>query len=206
MRSPQQALWHLIALNLGRLTMYCALGALVYSIGYLVFINLDLANISRWMRVISGLIVVLIGVQLLLNEKRPFGFLEFLGNKLWEKGNRFMNLGSGKLSRSYSNGLIWGLLPCGLVYGVLLTTAFADGIASSSLIMLGFGLGTLPSLTLTGMFYRKYRQTLSSGSVQTAGGLFFIAGGLMTITAPFWISTEFMNAYPQLNSVFCITG
>ncbi len=48
-------------------------------------------------------------------------------------------------AKALSLGVIWGWLPCGLVYSTL-TWALASGsIVSGASIMLFFGLGTLPA-------------------------------------------------------------
>ena len=55
--------------------------------------------------------------------------------------------------------MIWGWLPCGLVYSTL-TWALASGTAiSGAVIMAGFGLGTLPAL----LAVRAGADWLSSG-------------------------------------------
>jgi sulfite exporter TauE/SafE len=48
-------------------------------------------------------------------------------------------------------GLLWGLVPCALVYSVLPLAMFAGGLWQGAAVMLAFGLGTLPSLGATGL-------------------------------------------------------
>ncbi|HKM62638.1 MAG TPA: sulfite exporter TauE/SafE family protein [Acidisphaera sp.] len=56
--------------------------------------------------------------------------------------------GGGTLQREYATGLALGLLPCGLLYGTLGLAAAAPGPAGGMLVMLVFGLGTVPALVL----------------------------------------------------------
>ena len=49
------------------------------------------------------------------------------------------------------SGLIWGFLPCGMVYASLLTAMLTGSGAGGVLLMAGFGLGTLPSVTATAL-------------------------------------------------------
>jgi hypothetical protein len=151
-------------------------------------------------------VILLIGIQLLNGNQKPFHFLERLGTVLWKPMSRLIKHNSAHYKQSFISGLAWGFLPCGLVYGVLLTALFAEGLSNSALIMLGFGMGTLPAMLLMGSSYQWFRTWTRSASVQIAGGSFFIFGGVLMLTAPWWISKEFLKDYPQLlNMVFCVT-
>jgi len=49
-------------------------------------------------------------------------------------------------------GLCWGLLPCGLVYSILLTAAASGDALHGGVVMFVFGLGTLPSMLGMSLF------------------------------------------------------
>ena len=55
---------------------------------------------------------------------------------------------SRRLLRRYAAGLAWGLVPCGMVYAALALALLAGSAASGALVMLAFGLGTLPNLLM----------------------------------------------------------
>lgn len=205
-RSQRQASLHLLLLNVGRITTYVLLGAIFTTLGYGVIATLNLNITAYWMRVVAAALIIVIGFQLIINNQRPFQFLEPLGLAGWKKLNQYISMGSSQGQRIYINGMIWGLLPCGLVYSVMLTSVFSGSLQSTVLVMLGFGLGTLPSMLLTGMAFMRFREYLKSKGVRYIGGLFFMLGGLLMLTAPYWVSQEFINDYPVLlNSVFCLT-
>ena len=70
----------------------------------------------------------------------------------------------------------------------------------------GFGLGTLPAMLLTGSVYQQFRHRLGQRSWQNAGGMVFSLAGLLMLTAPLWVSQEFVRDYPILtNGLFCLT-
>ena len=79
-------------------------------------------------------------------------------------------------------GLIWGLLPCGLVYSVLLLAATTAEPSSGGLVMIAFGLGTMPAMIATGVSASKLAQFMSRRRV--GAGLLIIALGLATIAMP----------------------
>jgi len=91
--------------------------------------------------------IFLIGLQFLFNWQTLAG-IERLGARVWKSilpiaiRASSMPGGSGRLLL----GLCWGLLPCGLVYSVLLTASAANSPVSGAAVMLAFGLGTLPSM------------------------------------------------------------
>ena len=87
-----------------------------------------------------------------------------------------------------------------------MTTIFTDSSLSGGLIMLGFGVGTLPSLMLSGGFYMQLKSFFRNTAVRVVGGVFFIQGGMFVILAPHFVNLDFKTAYPQImSSMFCLT-
>jgi sulfite exporter TauE/SafE len=133
--------------NLGRILSYAALGlisaTLLAGLGKVL-------NVPQWsmlLRFITALMIFLIGLQFLFNWQTLAG-IERIGAKVWKhvlpvavKASSLPG-GSGRLLL----GLCWGLLPCGLVYSVILTASAAGSAVSGATVMLVFGLGTLPSM------------------------------------------------------------
>jgi len=133
--------------NLGRILSYAVLG--LVSAWILAGVGQAL-NVPRWsmlLRLVTALMIFLIGVQFLFNWQ-TLAFIERAGAKIWKRvlpvAVRAGSLpgGSGRLLL----GLCWGLLPCGLVYSVLLTASASGSAISGAGVMLAFGLGTLPSM------------------------------------------------------------
>jgi len=133
--------------NLGRLLSYAALGMI--SAWILVQAG-EVLNLPQWgmvLRLATSLMIFLIGLQFLFNWQL-LSVIERAGAKVWKLilpiAVRASSLpgGSGRLLL----GLCWGLLPCGLVYSILLTAAAAGAPLSGALVMFVFGLGTLPSM------------------------------------------------------------
>lgn len=136
-----------VLFNLGRLLSYACLGL----ISAWLFAKLGHAlNVPRWsmiLRFVTALMIFLIGLQFLLNWQTLAG-IERMGAKVWKFilpiAVRASSLpgGTGRLLL----GLCWGLLPCGLVYSVLLTASAAGSAIPGAVVMLAFGIGTLPSM------------------------------------------------------------
>ena len=136
-----------ILFNIGRILSYTALGLvsawLLASLGH----ALDVPKWSMILRFATAVMIFLIGVQFLFNWQ-TLAVIERLGAKVWKlilplavRAGRLPG-GTGRLLL----GLCWGLLPCGLVYSVLLTASAAGSAVSGAAVMLAFGVGTLPSM------------------------------------------------------------
>lgn len=48
-------------------------------------------------------------------------------------------------------GIVWGFMPCAMVYGALFTAMLAGTGAGGAALMLGFGLGTVPAVMASAM-------------------------------------------------------
>lgn len=82
-------------------------------------------------------------------------------------------------------GLIWGLTPCAMVYAALLNSLLAGSTLGGATVMLGFGLGTLPAVTISsfglfriGKLTATRRARMIAGSVLIGAGM---AGLLLTV-------------------------
>ncbi len=130
--------------NLARLVSYALLGLISASVlGGLA----DLTSLGRWLRLLTALMIFVIGLRFLF-EFRGLELIERSGAGLWKK---IMPLAMRAGQRQdwigrISLGACWGLLPCGLVYSVLLTAASTGSAAGGAMTMLAFGAGTLPAM------------------------------------------------------------
>ena len=74
-------------------------------------------------------------------------------------------------------GLVWGWLPCGLVYSVLIMAFSAASLSQGALVMLAFGLGTLPNLMLMGVFAFYFTRLARKIWVKRLAGLSVMSMG-----------------------------
>lgn len=133
--------------NFGRILSYAALG--IISATLLAGLG-KVLNVPQWsmiLRFITALMIFLIGIQFLFNWQ-TLASIERVGAKVWKRvlplAIKASSLpgGAGRLLL----GLCWGLLPCGLVYSVILTASASGSALSGAAVMLAFGLGTMPSM------------------------------------------------------------
>jgi sulfite exporter TauE/SafE len=104
-------------------------------------------------------------------------YIEHAGGLLWRRLQPLMGrlFPVTTLPRSFLLGMVWGWLPCGLVYSALVTALASGSAAHGGLQMLAFGLGTLPNLLAMGLFAERLKSLLQNIYLRRAGGL-LVAG------------------------------
>lgn len=170
-----------IAYNVGRVLSYAVLGVAVAMIGKTMVSGIP--DIAAPVRFASGVLIILVGLQLAFGW-RLLSPLENAGAKLW---NRIAPAAKGLVpvettTQALGLGLIWGWLPCGLVYSVLLLAATTTDPFGGGFVMIAFGLGTMPAMIATGLSASKLAQFLSGKRL--SAGLLIIVIGLATIAMP----------------------
>jgi uncharacterized protein len=141
--------YHQVLMHLGRLTTYVLLGAAAGQVGGIVW-QQSVIPIQRPLFALSALILIAMAFRLWRGKavKPSSGWFGIKVAQLW---SRYLgNLASGP-ARWFS-GMLWGLVPCGLVYSVLPLAFLSGSVWSGAFLMMAFGLGTLPNLLLISRF------------------------------------------------------
>ena len=180
-QSLKQQFPRAVAYNAGRVATYAILGLVVAMLGKGAVGSIP--ELAAPVRLASGLLIILVGLQVAFNW-RILSVVENAGARLWR---RVAPAAKGLVPvestlQALGLGLIWGLLPCGLVYSVLLLAATTAEPSSGGLVMIAFGLGTMPAMIATGVSASKLAQFMSRRRV--GAGLLIIALGLATIAMP----------------------
>jgi sulfite exporter TauE/SafE len=170
-----------IAYNFGRVLTYAVLGGAVAVLGKTMVDAIP--ALAAPVRLASGLLIILVGLQLAFNW-RILAPIETAGAKLWQRiapaAKGLIPVGTN--AQALGLGLIWGCLPCGLVYSVLLLAATTTEPASGGLVMIAFGIGTMPAMITTGLSASKLAQFMSGKRL--GAGLLIVLLGLATIAIP----------------------
>ena len=75
-------------------------------------------------------------------------------------------------------GGLWGWLPCGLVYAVVAWSLTTTSAVDAAVLMLGFGLGTLPAMLLAGNAFGYFKHWVRAPRVRQAAGMLVMAFGI----------------------------
>jgi len=180
-----------ITYNLGRVLSYSLLGVIVGAFGS-VIIKASPA-IASGIRMLSGIVIILVGLKVAF-DLRYLNAIERMGATLWSRiAPAARNLVPvTTLPRALGLGLIWGWLPCGLVYSVLLIAATSADATSGALIMIAFGIGTMPAMVMTGLGAAKLSQLMRRRGTRVGLGLLIVVLGVLTIAMPVsaWLAPQ----------------
>lgn len=168
-----------LAYSSGRIASYTLAGALVGAVGQTGMLLRDDVPVQHLLFALSSLMLVALGLYI-AGISGLVRRIEGLGKFLWQ---RVQPLTRGLLPvktpfQAFLLGTLWGWMPCGLVYSVLVTALASGRAESGALVMLAFGLGTLPNLLLIGMFWESIRRWVQSQQVRLAAGLLVASFGL----------------------------
>ncbi len=176
----------LITYNFGRASSYAVAGAAAGTIGFLIGDLIDIHAWSKVLRVTAGAFILVIGLCLVFRLKLPL-VNKHIGQPLWQKviSPLIKYFSSEKnLKNTYIAGLLWGWLPCGLVYSALLLALSSGSTLNGAIVMLCFALGTLPALLLSGVTLARLGSLISRNHMHRAVGVTFLIIGLWTSLVP----------------------
>ena len=187
----------ILLINLGRLLTYTILGLIFAGIIQGLALRIPVAEIGFWLRSALGLILIFLGIRIILNKNSLHSFVE--NNFLWQKAKARLHKITNKNSglANISKGMLWGLIPCGLLYGVLIAAATTQNIWQGGLFMFAFGVGTLPSMFVVAGIIKTWQQYMQSKSLRYGAGSFIVIIGIWSLFSP-WFSHQLI---PN-NSVF----
>ncbi|MDS4029108.1 MAG: sulfite exporter TauE/SafE family protein [Candidatus Contendobacter sp.] len=172
----------LLAYNLGRLLSYVVAGMLAGGVGAWAAHLLAVHQAQLGLRLLAGLFMILLGLYL-AGWWSGLARVEQAGGRLWRRieplGRRLLPVRTP--TQALGIGLVWGWLPCGLVYSVLVWAMGAGGALNGGLLMLCFGLGTLPALLAMGAFAATLAEFLRRSWIRQLVGALVIGFGMYQI-------------------------
>ncbi len=168
----------LFGYNGGRIISYAIAGAIFGSLSWLI----DNPTVQIILRTFAGIMLVLMGLYI-AQWWQILTQLEQAGGVFWKHISPFASrlLPVKNLDQAFLLGLLWGWLPCGLVYSTLIWASAASNWQLSAGLMAAFGLGTLPSMLLTGLLAKHVKDILQKQLTKHISGSIIILMGLFTI-------------------------
>lgn len=171
----------LASVSAGRILGYAIAGGLAGGVG------LGLAQLlgstgAAILRALAGTILVAIALAIAGWWRTPLAF-ERIGARAWR---RLQPLAVGLRralhgGRAVLLGVLWGWVPCGLVYSALGWAATTGGPLSAALVMVGFGLGTLPGVLLPGAAAFRLGRVVQAVSSRRVAAVMLAGFGLWTL-------------------------
>jgi sulfite exporter TauE/SafE len=181
-RSGGRLLAFTLAYNLGRILSYAVAGALFGWLGALMVAS-GSGSWTAWLpRLVAAVVTTAVGFYIAGWFPR-FARVERLGEPLWRLleplGRRLLPVRT--LTRALLYGALWGWLPCGLVYAMLIAAPAQASAVGGAVYMALFGIGTLPVMLGTGLLAGRLRDIAGRPGPRVAGGLAVIGLGLFAL-------------------------
>lgn len=180
--------------QLGRIASYSIAGLLLGSVlgGAVAVLDFDL--VRKTLRVVSAL-VLLFGALVAFGGVRDPGF--GLGQRLWQKlaplGRRLLPISN--LPRALAFGMVWGWMPCGFVYTVLLIAAMRLEPLSAAATMAAFGLGTAPALFAGALGAERLARWSRRQTARRAAGIVLLLAAALTLFGPWLPAGHWLHAW-----------
>jgi len=168
-----------LAYNLGRISSYSIAGALMGALGSIGLLLNNALPVQMTLYIGANLMMIALGLYL-TGMTQTLAFTERAGQWLWRRvqpaTKRFLPVRG--IAQALPLGMLWGWLPCGLVYSVLAMTLLTGSATRGALTMLAFGLGTLPNLMLAGLLLAKFRHVVQGRALRLGSGLLVLGFGV----------------------------
>ena len=169
-----------LSYNIGRILTYTITGALVASIGAVAEHYGFGMQVRKILTLTATSIMIFLGLYLTGWWKTAILKIENIGSVLWRRieplAKKFIPIRS--ISHALIAGILWGWLPCGLVYSALFLAMSANSISQGALIMWSFGIGTLPVLLGLGYVSTNFIAHLHKQWVRTTAGTIIFCFGI----------------------------
>jgi uncharacterized protein len=173
----------IIAYQVGRTVSYAMAGALAgAAVG--TFVDwLDMDAVRRGLRALSAVALVVAALV-------AFGALRDPGSRvgqlLWRRiaplGRRLLPVTNA--GRALGFGMVWGWMPCGFAYTVILIAALEQDALRAAATMLAFGMGTAPTMIALAYGARQAASLASGAAARCVAGTVLICSAALTLFAP----------------------
>lgn len=181
LRNNKRILFSIVlSYNLGRIASYTMAGAVAGMAHAFLSLPFTQGQAHRILQIASALIMT--GAGLYIGGWFPrFAYIERLGSRFWKVIEPFGRKLIPVKTRiqAFLFGLIWGWLPCGLIYTALALAATAGDVVHSAMTMLSFGLGTLPAVVGVGIMTTMLARLSRIQHFKRAVGILLIVFALL---------------------------
>ena len=194
---------NVLAFNGGRIGSYMVAGALAGTIGGAIgqsWVLNETTGARTLLFLFANLMIVATGLYL-MGVPQLLAPLERAGGHLWRHLSPYTKalLPMNTAPRAALFGALWGWIPCGMVYAMLLSAMSAGSAAGGMTTMLAFGIGTLPAMVTAGWAAGGIARRTRDSRVRMVAGAAVIAMGVFGFARA--------DGLKQLQSVgaFCVS-
>lgn len=172
----------IVLMNVGRLCSYVLIGVLMGALSQLGLVLDETRSVQMVLFVLANGLLLLMGLYL-AGVWSLAAKVELIGKPIWRKLNPLLNrlLPIQSVGACFGVGMLWGWLPCGLVYNASLYALGSGSAVQGGWLLLAFGLGTLPNLLAVGVFAAQLQGILQNRVVRLVAGLLVCAWAIWAL-------------------------
>jgi sulfite exporter TauE/SafE len=182
--TSRNAVCHTAVQQAGRLASYTVAGGVCGGFGGVLAALLDLDQVALAVRILAGCLLIAMALRVLLGWRLLNG-IESWGARFWSRiaplARRTTGSGFGS---SLLLGMLWGWLPCGLIYSMLMFATMSGSPQAGGATMLLFGLGTLPAMFGGGLIGARVGHLTMARGLNKAAGALLLVFGILTVLGP----------------------
>jgi sulfite exporter TauE/SafE len=194
---------YVLSYNAGRIASYSAAGGVAGALGASLASFGLVEQTQLAMRLGAGALMVAVGLYV-AGFGRAMRWIERAGEPIWRRiagvARRFVPVRSP--AEALALGLLWGWMPCGLVYAAMAAAVTSGSALGGAATMAAFGIGTLPMLVALGTAASAIARAARVRWVRAGAGVVLVALGL-TQTAQAWAASK---AVARGGSHICCAG
>lgn len=166
--------------NSGRIASYATAGAIAGGLAGGIATLVDLHVVRQILYWAANGMLVALGLYL-MGLWSGVARIEIIGKHLWSRLQPLLStlLPLDTAPRLFFAGVLWGWLPCGMVYSMLLTAMLAGSASGAALQMAAFGVGTLPATLLIGFLGSRFADSRHQNTFRLIAGLLVLGFGLL---------------------------
>jgi sulfite exporter TauE/SafE len=185
----------LLGYQLGRISSYALAGLLFGGVfgGLIALLDVDAVRAS--LRALSA-VALLLGALVAFGRVRDpgFGIGRHLGPRLAPLGRRLLPV--RHLPAAFGFGMVWGWMPCGFVYTVLLIAALQADALGAAATMAAFGLGTAPAMLAAAFGAQRFVGFAAKPAGKRIAGSMLLASAALTLAGPWLLgSAPWLHAW-----------
>jgi sulfite exporter TauE/SafE len=171
-----------LAYNAGRIASYACAGALAGLLGSTLASFGFAERAFLALRVVAAALMVAVGLYL-AGFVKVLRWAERAGEPVWRRvaplARRFVPVRTP--GHALLLGLMWGWMPCGLVYAALGSATTTGSALGGAATMAAFGVGTLPTLLAMGSAAALMARLSKSPAIRTAAAVVILGFGVLQL-------------------------
>lgn len=166
-------------MQVGRIAAYIGLGVVAGEVGAGIIARFDMTQVHQVLQWVAASVVIWLGLSTAGMVPSLAGADRVFMPVAQGLARMRLLLSGGGPELALAGGLLWGLTPCAMVYAAVLNSLLTATPADGALLMLAFGLGTVPAVVASTLVLFGARRVPRPG--RRGAGLLMIAAGLLAL-------------------------